>query len=566
MHCLTVFPQDSDNAFADSLKKRLVGARASGEKVLLLMGIARVTVDVSKAEEYANRAIAEAQLSRDRRLIAQAYLLNGRRYMSNAGLSDNLERADVNFHQSEQLARDNGLDDLLVYSYCGMSDLWEYRGNNEKALSFSNQAMSVAMSTESDSARVRAYVTMGDVYAGMNEMLLALRNYLGAQDIAERSGKDDLLRESYVHMDAFYAGIHDYDKAIDYRMKAYDLDRKAWSPEMTSDEYRMGDLFLNNKQPALALDMYEQSIRLADTLHFTLLKFNSYFRIFSMYFHEKEYTKGVEYLKLHQGIVDILNGFGFQFYIRQIRGMAYGEQGRFDSALYYFRLAEPDVEKKGIPESQYDFYHAFGDFYVKKKDYPGAIDCYKKAFAMAAAASQLEWEAESSDTLKGLYEKSGDFKSALVCTMRSAAERDSLRTQTRATDLMKLEVDNDNRRRERQAHEEELRTEHRHNIQYMGFTIGLVALFILLVMLGRLSVPLSLIRALGFLSFIFLFEFIILLADKQIQALTGDEPWKILLIKIALGAGLVPLHHWLEHRVIHYLSSRRRVAVPVAKK
>jgi hypothetical protein len=100
----------------------------------------------------------------------------------------------------------------------------------------------------------------------------------------------------------------------------------------------------------------------------------------------------------------------------------------------------------------------------------------------------------------------------------------------------------------------------------MGFTIGLVSLFIVLVMLGRLSVSLSLIRALGFLSFIFLFEFIILLADKPIQALTGDEPWKILLIKIGLGACLVPLHHWLEHKVIHHLSSRRRITVPVAKK
>jgi membrane-bound ClpP family serine protease len=93
----------------------------------------------------------------------------------------------------------------------------------------------------------------------------------------------------------------------------------------------------------------------------------------------------------------------------------------------------------------------------------------------------------------------------------------------------------------------------------MGLTVGLVVLFIILVMLGWFVVPAGVIRALGFLSFIFLFEFIILLADKNIQRWTHEEPWKVLVIKIALAAILVPLHHWLEHKVIHYLSHRKRV-------
>ena len=34
---------------------------------------------------------------------------------------------------------------------------------------------------------------------------------------------------------------------------------------------------------------------------------------------------------------------------------------------------------------------------------------------------------------------------------------------------------------------------------------------------------------------------------------------KILLIKIFLAAVLLPLHHWLEHKVIHYLSTRKKI-------
>ena len=35
-----------------------------------------------------------------------------------------------------------------------------------------------------------------------------------------------------------------------------------------------------------------------------------------------------------------------------------------------------------------------------------------------------------------------------------------------------------------------------------------------------------------------------------------------MLIKIFLAAILLPLHHWLEHKVIHYLNSRRKIAAP----
>lgn len=64
---------------------------------------------------------------------------------------------------------------------------------------------------------------------------------------------------------------------------------------------------------------------------------------------------------------------------------------------------------------------------------------------------------------------------------------------------------------------------------------------------------------LGFFSFIFLFEFIILLADNSIHHWTHGEPWKILLIKIFLIAFLLPFHHWIEKRVVDYLLNHRLI-------
>jgi hypothetical protein len=87
----------------------------------------------------------------------------------------------------------------------------------------------------------------------------------------------------------------------------------------------------------------------------------------------------------------------------------------------------------------------------------------------------------------------------------------------------------------------------------MGITAAIILIFIILAAMGRLRVKPVIIRALGFLSFILLFEFIILLIDKPIHHFTHGEPLPILLIKIVIIGILLPLHHWLEHKVIQYL-------------
>jgi hypothetical protein len=77
--------------------------------------------------------------------------------------------------------------------------------------------------------------------------------------------------------------------------------------------------------------------------------------------------------------------------------------------------------------------------------------------------------------------------------------------------------------------------------------------------MGKFKVKPWFIRTLGFISFILLFEFIILLIDHQLHVLTNGEPLPILLVKIVIIAFLLPFHHWLEHKVIHYLMRHSHV-------
>ena len=98
-------------------------------------------------------------------------------------------------------------------------------------------------------------------------------------------------------------------------------------------------------------------------------------------------------------------------------------------------------------------------------------------------------------------------------------------------------------------------------MQYMFITIIVAAAFVLMIMIGAFKVSTFMIRLMGFFSLIFFFEFVILILDKWIHDLTHGEPWKIWVIKIGIISVILPIHHYLEHKLIHYLLSRHLITI-----
>jgi len=559
---LHAFASAQKDYLADSLKKGLSLAHTDAEKVFLLDELALYYsgLDNDLAADYGAKAMATAELSRDRKLIVRAYLRDGGRWLTMASLA-NIELALQSYQHAEKMAKDNGLDEELGYVYTSLSRVYRAKGEHDKAINYNNQALSIASGSNSDSLKVVAYNSMGNTYRMRNEKLLAFRSYLEALNVAEVSKKDALLKLAYATLSECYAGIEDYDKAIDHSLKVMAIDRKNNDRYSLLDDYNsVGRLFSAKKQIDIALSMYESAIALADSLRYHSYKINSYLNIANMYFSNHQVVKGMQYLNAHQQVLDFFKNAGLGFYLDEGYGSIYTALGKLDSAYYFLKKSEPAIEQKSNYFVKYNFYEQFGTFYKAKGDLANAILYYLKAKKIGETVKDISLLESCAKNLDTLYDRSGDYRMAYKYNSEYNIYKDSIKTLAKETDMLKLEVDNDNRRRERLAKEEEENTARKHNIQYMGLTAGLAGLFVALVMMGFFVVSPRTIRALGFFSFIFLFEFIILLADKQIHEWTHGEPWKILLIKIFLAAVLLPLHHWLEHKVIHYLTSRRKIS------
>ncbi|WP_162915748.1 tetratricopeptide repeat protein [Paraflavitalea soli] len=544
----------------DSLKTQLEKAVTDANRSQILgdLSLYYMGIDNSLADKYGNQMLEVGELSRNRELMIRAYLSNARRFYEFFGSQEALSKAVVFSNKALELARSSNLDDLTALAHTFVARGYRTSGETDKALSANNIAVSIASAGKNDSVKVIAYISLGNTYQARNEKLLAFRHYLTALDIAEVDKRYALLNNAYSSMSDFYTSLGNYEKAKDFAFKKERLERANNKLYDLLNTYNsIGQLYGLDKQLSLSESFFEKSIALADTVKFDVFKLNTYIYLVNLYLSNGQFEKALAFFKDHKEVGDFIMKAGMDFILYQGYGSMYTYVNKLDSAGYYFRLAEPGFETRASKVSRYLFYGAYAYYFRKKGEIDNAILYWQKAKQLGEDVGSLVYLEGATGNLDSLYQMKGDYKNAYLYSSLNYKFKDSLQKLSKEKDLLSLEIDNENRRKEREAKQQEVELERRHNIQYMGMVVAIAAIFILLVMAGIFRVSTNTIKVLGFFAFIFLFEFIILLADNQIHHWTHGEPWKVMLIKIILIALLLPLHHWLEEKVIHYLTSQK---------
>lgn len=548
----------------DSLQRELSQATKLEDRMDLMSSLAKYYMGIhnKKSEEYGSKIIEIADSSRDRVLMVKAYLYNADRCLNFTALKENTNRGLAYTNKALEIARSNNLDEYQAWAYTYLARGSRTNGEVDKAINYNNLAVSIAANLKSDSLRVSVYLSLGNTYMQKDEKLLGFRNFLQALNIAEESGKTALLMSCYSRLSLFYSALEEFEKAKDYEFKKEQVQRIENKPYDLLETYlSIGNLYVRSKQYEQAKKYYEKSIDLADTLKFEIYKLNGYMQIVNMYLNGNEYQKGLDYFNSHPQLKEFMLSSGLNYLLDHSYAAMYALTGALDSAAIYFARAEPQFEAKGNLLNKYYFFTNYGYYYKISKNYDKAIEYWQKAKQVGDQLGSLEMQQGAATNLDSLYMLKGDFKNAHFYNALYTKLKDSLQTLSREKDMLTLEVDSENRRKEREALRLQQETDRRHNLQYMGIVVAIAAIFLLLVMAGVFSVSKNTIHVLGFFAFIFLFEFIILLADNKIHHWTHGEPWKVLAIKIGLIAILLPLHHWLEKKVIHYLTTQKLLKV-----
>jgi hypothetical protein len=495
-----------------------------------------------------------AEFSRDRELMCAAYTNLARQYINYAAYRNNLAVGEQYAVKCLALAKSSGLDNYIISSYLSLARAARGKSNNQKALEYNNLALSLAVNYGNDSITSVCYSGLSNTWMSMNNKLSSFQNRLSAREFAEKSKSSDMIMSTTLELASFYSSVNENEKAKDlfYEVMRLSRQEKEWEYLMVSQR-ALGDIYTTTGQKALGMSFYNQALKIADSVGRSGYKINIYFDLVNYFVNYETVENALVYFHSQPEITRFLRASGQAYLVDKIKGYYFSEKKNYDSADYYFGTVLKNTEGSIDKAGNFNFYKYLANMYGKRNMQDKRLFYLQRSLAIADSTGDIEMKKDISLALDSFYLATGNYKAANEYYSKYNFYNDSLRTLSEQKDLLALEIESENKRKLKQEEAELLAKQKRNNIQYLGITAAIATVFILLVLSGAFKISIPVIKALGFFAFIFLFEFIILLADNQIHEWTHGEPWKVMSFKIILVAGLLPLHHWLEHKVIHYL-------------
>lgn len=566
--CLCVRTTAQSNSLADSLQKEYAHAKDPKKRAQVLEELAWVTMSINpaQADKYGEEQIQIAERSRDKEAIVKAYTANGMRCGAMAGMLDYTSRAMDYYGKALAIAQKNHLSNKESFILLQEANLQLKVPDIDNASKLLDKASTIVMQNNDDSAHAVIAIVRGNIQLERNQKIDALRSFLSALRLADNIKNANLQRQSLLKLSGFYASIEDYDKAIDYyaeagtRLEDMDLKTKI-GYYRTADVKALGDLYAAKKSYPLAIENYNQSIAMADSMNYPPLKVPAYIGLLNVYILMKEPQKSLDFMSSENGrkLKEYLTQVNFSAFIDQGYAIIYSELGQLDSAGKYFdRSADFFNSSTNVISKMNNYIHKA--FYLKRRgNNQQAVDLLLQARTIATTNGQLEMGLEISKNLDTLYERLGDYRQSKVYSAEYFLLKDSLQTINKEKELSQVEAEDELKQVQKLELAAAEKKRQRNNLQYLAITLGIATIFLLLVVLGMFRVSARTIKILGFFAFLMFFEFVFLLFKKNIYAISHGEPWIDLSFMIGLAAILVPLHHWLEHKVLHYLTAKNKL-------
>lgn len=510
----------------------------------------------SQGDSVLHEQLLVAELSNDSNLILKALFGDA---ILNIGPTANTESFNktIQFVQKGiDFAKSNNRYDYMALGYIRMSEILRKRGEYDKAFYNTILALSLLKNVASDSVKSITYIELGDTYLDKGEAVSACSNYNNAYDIAVKIKSVPLQSKIHHCISEMYKKLDDPDHAREELNQSMILNKEWGNKEGLMMDYIDLARLTDEKF------FIQRSIELADSLHDykNLLNAKRLMLVF-YYVVEKQDQQALQYLEHEPDLKQSYLNDGIENYY-MTRGNIYFFTGKIDSALSYYKKAQPDLDKKFDLNLSRINLEQIAECYSLKNKFPEAISFYSKALGISLQMNDFNTIAAYSGKLSNLYEKQNDYKNAFLYSKQFVVYKDSLRKLSKENDIALLGVERENYKHENELFQQQQRDFNNRNIQYMGITITIIIIFFIMLFVGSFPVSRFAVRIMGFFFFISLFEFIVLLIDNLVLSRPfHNQPLKLWLIKIGVIALLVPFQHFLEHHVIDLLSSKKLIEV-----
>jgi tetratricopeptide (TPR) repeat protein len=374
----------------------------------------------------------------------------------------------------------------------------------------------------------RSYHQLSNCYRNISDLPNAMDNALKALKKREEVGNPEGIGMSLQLIGGTYGGQERYQEALSYLSKAEEVYRKV--PSLPA--INQGILYMSFGQIYLNMGRYDSA----------LIYLNRAYEIIP---------------KTNGNLVSIYTGLA----------NVYTANKDFDLAQSYHKKAiDFAIKSATMPPLSYG-YLQYALYFDKVNKRDSAIFYARQSMELATQINTKTTIVDAAKLLSTFYEQH-DANEALRYYKIAAQTRDSIFNQASAAKLQAMEYTERERQREQDELKRVQKEERQHNLQYAAIALGLVTLLIgFLVLSHSVLANQKLIRFLGVISLLIVFEFLNLLLHPWLGKVTHHSPVLMLLAMVCVAALLVPLHHRMEHWITHKMVEKsNRIRLAAAKR
>ena len=548
------FASAQERQVLESLKQKINVAQTDAERIYAYSELAdyySLFKLNAKSDSVLQRAFFIAQLSNDKELVLNSLFNNDIVTINPWNSRETFEQLIKYVSKGLEYAQDLKRKDFIAIAYIRLAGINRKREQYDKAMQQATLAFTTLDNIEADSIKCVLFNELGDIFLAKGDAISSYKNYANAFEIAYKLKNTPLQSEIYHHFSELYKSLGNEKVAEDNLMESMKLNNSSHYDKGLLKDYielarLTGDSQYISKTAVLADKLkWERYKEYAKRLMFAWLMVKGQNSAVTLDYFSKNPTVGQFYK--NQGNDNYYWNLG-NIYL-------YGEN--YDSALYYFKLAEGELNKNYDNSTRLAVYSNLAETYLQNHNNPEAINYYEKAFQICKIMNSLVSLPAISASLSNLYAGRSNYERAYYYDKQVDSCNAVISENSAKDKLALLQVDLENKKRENDLLEIEQKKNRIYDLQIIAITILLAGIFTIMLLVGMFKVSRPTIKMLGYFAFISLFEFIILVIDPFVIRITDGEPLKIWGIKIVVIALLVPFQHFMEHHLIQFLSSRK---------
>ncbi|GAB5466655.1 MAG: hypothetical protein Kapaf2KO_20910 [Candidatus Kapaibacteriales bacterium] len=417
------------------------------------------------------------------------------------------------------------------------------------------------------------YYQLGINYLNKSDFTKALENYHMSLEIKKELQDSIGIANTIGNIGTVYLSKSEYSKALEYLLKSLQL--KEEFEDMAGIARTLNNIGLiyhrmsNNKK---ALEYYSRSLEIKEKIG--LKTASTLHNIGNIYSKEDSLEKALKYINLAKAINEGKNGSKMMLSNNlSVLGVIYKKLKEYEKAIRYNEEAlsiKKEIEDKDgtalIIGNMGEIYLAQAedietgnrdgvDYSILNRNYyiDKSIEYFSNSIKLDEKLGNLQSQIFKYEGLSKAYKLKGNFEKVLELSNKHHSIKDSVFSKENQDKINSLTAERDKIEAEKIASEEaRIITEkkaQRNRLQYLGIGAVVVAFGVLLLLSGRMKLSEWVARALVFLTFIFLFEFILVIIDPWTDEYSEGIPIIKFGINMCLALVIFPMHQYFEHRV-----------------